>query len=452
MIIISILTIFPDLFDQFLKTSFIGRLEEKGLVKFKVFNLLSTTAVKVRIDAPTVGPGPGMLLKPEVIEKGLAWCASQFGPSFNIFFTPQGKLLDQPFLNEFASSLASSNSAPCDSSSDVAPQVRSAGTKHIALICGRYEGFDSRTEAFFADLQLSIGDYVLMGGELPAQVFLEGLCRLIPGVLGNSESVATDSFQSPLLDHSQFSKPDVWNGLKIPEVLLSGDHGKINQWRISDALNKTLKLRFDFFRAHRNSSLFGVQALGSIPPHYVVLMHSQVLNKEGLEVVTSCKSIDLHDISRASTTYGFKKFFVVQPLFDQQEIVKSFSAYWASEEGEKAHGNRQVAIGSMEIFSTLEEVVSKISTIEGLPPIVIATSARNRELSNMISYHDQGKIWSLERPVVLVLGTGYGLTESFITQCDYVLRPICGMTKYNHLSVRSAAAIIFDRWLGLNQK
>lgn len=453
--VISIVTLFPELFKSFFETSLIKRALDQGLIRVNIYNLLDAVAPKVRVDAHTVGPGPGMLIKPEAIETGILACQTMYGPSFNIFFTPQGIKLDQIVLRQiqklgfdqfmdqraFGTTLSNESNAVVD-------YMRS--DFHLVLVCSRYEGVDERVFQRFSDLNLSIGDYVLLGGELPAQVFLESFLRLLPQVVGNQASVKHESFETPFFDHPEYSKPDEWHGLSIPSVLLSGNHQKINDWRQLEAIKKTVLNRFDWVRSHPDLPLFLSAVRQVVPNHYCVIMHDQVLNKEGVVGTTSVKSIDLHDISRSASTYGFKQFFVVQPLKDQQAIVKEFFSFWTEGGGKGYNETRCEAVEKLGVFDSLDQVIKEIEILEsGKKPLLIGTSAKKHSGKLVLGYNDQGYVWQYDRPVLLILGTGYGLADSVIELVDYLLEPVRGFVEYNHLSVRAAASIIFDRWLGI---
>lgn len=445
MLNISIITLFPDLFHSFINTSIIKRAIDKGLINFNLFNMLDTVEPKVRVDAHTVGPGPGMVIKPEVIEKSIKMCQERFGIGYKIFFTPQGEVLNQTILRSIVAEITSAKET-LEFSED---KIKNKD-QHVILVCGRYEGFDARAEELFANKRLSIGDYVLMGGELPAQVFIEGFTRLLPEVLGNADSIKTESFETPFFDAPQYCKPNEWNDLEIPAILQTGDHAKIEAWRKNTAAKNTLASRFDWVRKHPEATKNKELILSLIPKHYVVIMHDEVLLKDGVVGQTSIKSMDLHDISRAAETFGFVKFFVVQPLKDQQSIAKEFFSFWTEGAGTTYNKTRCQAVSGIEILNSLEEVLEKISQENGgKSALIISTSAKSYPGKEIISFHDQGKVWKREQPVLIVLGTGHGLAMSIIDRSDYILAPIYGLSNYNHLSVRSAAAIIFDRWLGL---
>lgn len=442
MLNISIITVFPELYDSFIGTSLIKRARDRGLLNFNLVKLSSFCEPGKRIDEPTVGHGPGMILKPEIVEAAYNACIAQFGHGYTIFFSPKGTKLTQPVLNQLAQQFELAETPTAKTS----PK-----TNHLILVCARYEGMDERVEAVFANQVISIGDYVLMGGDLPAQLLLEGMLRLMPGVVGNTESIKTESFQSPFFDHPEYGLPATWHNQEIPPILRSGDHKAIQGWRQTTAARQTILKRFDWFRSQQPSPEAKKLAQDQIPPHYVVLMHSNVLVENNIPGTTSVTSIDLHDIARSSMTYGIKTFFIVTPLVDQQAIVREFVNFWLSNTGKTYNPSRFAAISNLVLCSTLDEVKQQIQHANGgLLPLQIATSAKRHPNATPISYADQGLVWQQNRPVLIVLGTGQGLTESLVAASDFLLPPLGGLSDYNHLSVRSAAAIILHRWLGLD--
>jgi tRNA (guanine37-N1)-methyltransferase len=438
---ISIVTVFPSIYDSFLQTSLVRKAQENGLVNFNLCELASFCTPGKRIDEPTVGHGPGMILKPEIVEMAIESCIEKFGPGYKIFFSPQGQRLDQPLLNR----IVENQFKPKDTN------AKKDVEQHLILVCARYEGMDKRVEEHYSDLMLSIGDYVLMGGDLPAQVFLEGFLRLIPEVVGNKDSLSSESFQSPFLDHPEYGLPQTWNGSEIPEVLRSGNHKAIKDWREATAAKNTALTRFDWFRSQNPNSNDQKLARQQIPPHYVVHMHADIVTAGGSDGTTSVTSIDIHDIARSCATYGVKKFFLVTPLLDQQAIIKEFTKFWLSERGANYNKSRFEAISILQVCSSFDEVLERIEAIEGTLPIKISTSAKKAQKDEtVICYNDQEVVWTQNKPVLIILGSGQGLSQKILDASEYLLTPVCGMTDYNHLSVRSAAAIIIDRWLGLN--
>ena len=165
-----------------------------------------------------------MLIRPDILEKALLSVKSE--NQFVIYLTPQGQLLEQNFIQNLA-------------------KAENLQDQNIVLICGRYAGIDQRFVDTYVDLELSIGNYVLSGGELPALVLIEAVARFIPGVLGKIESAHEDSFKDNLLEAPQYTRPQIWNNQNVPDVLLSGNHREIERWRSTEALKKTKKNRPD---------------------------------------------------------------------------------------------------------------------------------------------------------------------------------------------------------------
>jgi tRNA (guanine37-N1)-methyltransferase len=463
MIKISIITVFPELHERFVNTSLIQRAVERKLVQFNFIRLSDMCQPKERIDEPTVGHGAGMIIKPEVIQKAIELCQEKFGLGFKIFFSPQGQRLDQRKLSKFYKQLITDTQKPSACEASEAADT-STGTHeisqdspesqlHLILICSRYEGIDERIERLYADAVISIGDYVLMGGDLPAQVFIEGFLRLFPSVVGKAESVENESFQSAFFDHPEYGLPVEWNGMKIPDILRSGNHELIDAWRKEQAVHKTLLNRFDWIRKNQLDQKDVALCKKFIPPHYVVIMHSQVIVGDGSRTGhTSVASIDIHDLARSCKTYGIKNFFIVTQLEDQFKIVSTFFEFWHSKRGQDYNLSRYNAIESVILSKSFDAVLGKIKEQENADPIIITTSAKTHGKGVKIDYFSQGLVWKENRPVVIVFGTGQGLSDEIMDQSNFILTPVKGLTDYNHLSVRSAAAIILDRWLGLNPK
>ncbi|MDD5356142.1 MAG: tRNA (guanosine(37)-N1)-methyltransferase TrmD [Candidatus Omnitrophica bacterium] len=224
---IDILTIFPEMFEPILDESIVRRAKDKGLVKIAVHNLRDYSDDKHRkVDDRPFGGGPGMVFKPEPVFKAVGYIKSKIKnqKSKVIMLTPQGKVLNQKLAKELSKS------------------------KNLILICGHYEGIDERVRVKLVDEEVSIGDYVLTGGELPAMVLVDAVVRLVKGVLGDENSSQSDSFCDGLLEYPQYTRPADFKGMKVPKVLLSGDHQKIAKWRKEQALKVTRKKRPDLMK------------------------------------------------------------------------------------------------------------------------------------------------------------------------------------------------------------
>jgi tRNA (guanine37-N1)-methyltransferase len=223
---IDILTLFPQFFDSPLASAIFQRAKDKGLANFNVYNIRDYTHDKHHVvDDYPFGGGAGMLLKPEPVFEALEDVLKDRQPDEEpipvILMTPQGK----PFSQSLAFQLAQ--------------------RKRLVILCGHYEGVDDRVCAHIVTEEISIGDYVLSGGELPALVVADAMVRLIPGVLGSEESAAGDSHTDGLLEFPQYTRPAEFRGWKVPEILLSGNHAKIAAWRREQSLLRTAQRRPD---------------------------------------------------------------------------------------------------------------------------------------------------------------------------------------------------------------
>jgi tRNA (guanine37-N1)-methyltransferase len=220
---IDIVTIFPAMVQGALTEGVVGRAAGRGVLDIRVHDLREHTTDRHRVvDDLPFGGGPGMVLKPEPLFKAVAAIRAARGePGAVILTTPDGSRFDHGHAE------------------------RLSGLGHLVLLCGRYEGVDDRVRQALATEELSIGDYVLSGGELPALVIVDAVARLIPGVVGDEASVARDSFARGTLDFPQFTRPAVFEGLDVPPVLLSGHHAAIATWRRREALARTLDRRPD---------------------------------------------------------------------------------------------------------------------------------------------------------------------------------------------------------------
>jgi tRNA (guanine37-N1)-methyltransferase len=225
---VDVVTIFPRLFDAFLEGSFVGIARRGGQLELTVHDLRRWTHDRHRsVDDAPYGGGPGMVMRPEPLVEAIEALAGPRGPARRarvVLLSPQGARLDQ------------------------AAVARLAAEVHLVLVCGRYEGVDQRVIDLAVDEEVSIGDYVLSGGEVPAMVVLEALTRLLPGVLGNPESVAEESFQAGRLEGPQYTRPASYRGLEVPAVLRSGDHRAVGAWRAEQAERATRQRRPDLAR------------------------------------------------------------------------------------------------------------------------------------------------------------------------------------------------------------
>lgn len=439
---ITIGSVFPEIYDSFFKKGIISKSIEKNLLKIDFIDFLKNSNGN-RIDAPVVGHNTGMLIKPEIIEKAVDATTEKYGEKpFTIFFSPHGKKLNQNLLKKIFDKVSKKNLLN-----------EFVEFKPILLLSGRYEGFDHRTEEEYADEIISIGDFVLMGGDLPVMVFLESFARLIPNIIGKKESVENDSFSNHLVDCPHFCNPDEWKSKKIPEILKSGNHKEIYKWQENESLKRTFSDHFDWWRKNVKNKDDKLKIKNYIPNHYAVLLHNDVMMPDGRVSESSVTSIDIHDIARSSKTYGIKNYFVVTRIKAQQDLVKKFLNFWQDGYGTEMNKNRSEAIENVNCFEELDDVIKHIKEIEKKDPLCIVTSSR-REIPHerMINYFDQKKVWAFNRPIIFIFGTAHGISPELMNKIDFRLIPIEGIEDFNFLSVRSAAAIVFDRWLGINSK
>ncbi len=217
----DIVTIFPRMVQAGLAEGVVSRGIERGLLDVKVHDLRNYTADRHRsVDDMPYGGGPGMVMKPEPLARAVDDIRASRGvPAAVILLSPQGRRFTQ------------------------AEAVRIGQRGHVVLLCGRYEGMDERVRALVATEELSVGDYVLSGGELPALIVVDAVGRLVPGVVGDEASVDADSFTRGLLDYPHYTRPAEFAGLKVPDVLLSGHHAEVRRWRKKAALARTLERR-----------------------------------------------------------------------------------------------------------------------------------------------------------------------------------------------------------------
>jgi len=218
----DIITVFPELFTGVLECGILRRARQSGLVDIRIVNLRNFAKDRHRsVDDRPYGGGEGMVFMPAPLFEAIEHCRGE-DKDWNgqvVLLTPQGKTWSQDFAVEFST------------------------IPHLLLICGRYEGVDQRVIDCLVDREISIGDFILTGGEIPAMVVLDSIVRLIPGALGCRDSAINESFSTGLLDYPQYTRPAEYRGHAVPEVLLSGDHARIEQWRQEQALEKTRQAR-----------------------------------------------------------------------------------------------------------------------------------------------------------------------------------------------------------------
>lgn len=226
---IDILTLFPEMFEGVLNSSILRIAQEKKLVRFNLHNIRDYSKDKHKcVDDRPYGGGPGMVLRPEPVFNAVETIEKQsitsLGQTTKILLTPQGVTFNQKIARDIAAK------------------------KHLMLICGHYEGFDERIRVGLNVFELSIGDYILSGGELPAMIVIDSIVRLLPNVLGAKDSIINESFENGLLEHPHYTRPKEFRNMRVPDTLVSGNHKKIKDWQYIQSVKRTEKRRPDLFQ------------------------------------------------------------------------------------------------------------------------------------------------------------------------------------------------------------
>jgi tRNA (guanine37-N1)-methyltransferase len=415
---ISVVTAFPDTVRGCLSSSIVGRGIERGLLDVSVVDLRDFAAGHYRqIDDYSYGGG-GMVLMAAPLEAAVESAAPRES-RYVVYPSPQGRPLCQELVEDLRGI---------------------ALRKRLVFVCGHYEGVDERFVRRHVDMEISIGDFVLTGGELPSLAAIDAIARLVPGVVGSFDSVKEDSFFSGMLDNSHYTRPEDWNGDIVPETLLSGDHAAINRHRRREAAERTVSRRPELL------------ARAGIMPYlecgvYVLELHHPVLDRNGRESTTAVTGMDLHDIARACRTYGVRKFIIVTPLASQRALISEVISHWTAGYGAEFNPDRADAMRGIKTVSSVSRALDWINEKEHRPPFIIATTARERAGSlSWLTLKETAL--RAARPVVLIFGTGSGLCEETLASVDAVMSPISGGQGYNHLSLRSAVGITLDRFFG----
>lgn len=233
MVNFHVLTLFPDMVVQGLHTSILGKAAERNLISIEAVNIRDYTLNKHgKVDDYPYGGGAGMLMQAQPVYDAYKALSDRIGDRKKkrvIYVTPQGRMFQQSVAQELAQE------------------------EELIFLCGHYEGIDERVLEEIVTDEISIGDYVLTGGELPAMVMIDAVARLIPGVLHNEESHVTESFDNGLLEYPQYSRPEIWHDRQVPPVLLSGDHAKVDAWRLEQSLQRTKERRPELYEAYRKA-------------------------------------------------------------------------------------------------------------------------------------------------------------------------------------------------------
>jgi tRNA (guanine37-N1)-methyltransferase len=460
----TVVTILPELIEPALAAGVVGRAREAGTIAVATVNPRDFTSDRHRtVDDTPYGGGPGMVMKPEPLLAAIAAASASSGeapaassesaapvpaapPPRRILLSPAGQPLTQAKVRELA------------------------GRGHLVLVCGRYEGVDERVIEEAIDEELSIGDYVLSGGELAALVVIDAVARLVPGVLGDATSADEESHSAGLLEYPQYTRPLALGGREVPAILTSGNHAAIAAWRRRQAIERTARRRPDLFAqfspTERDRKL--------LPPPlrsrtHLALVHHPVHDRTGKIVTTSLTNFDIHDLARSTYTYGLAAYHIVTPVTSQREKAAHIASLWleppdGAEPAEGADagrarpartppatGSRAGALALVRTAASVEDVIADVTAEHGRPPVVVATSARRDSFPGAARRTPAQLLAELSldpAPALILLGTGWGLADALIPSVSRLLAPIEGASDWNHLSVRSAGAILLDRLFG----
>jgi tRNA (guanine37-N1)-methyltransferase len=447
----TVVTILPELIEPALTAGVVGRAREAGVITVDTINPRDFTRDKHRtVDDTPYGGGPGMVMKAEPLLAAIAKASEPTTssadsqpesattsrvPPRRILLSPSGTPLTQARVRELAAH------------------------DHLVLVCGRYEGVDQRVIDLAIDEELSIGDYVLSGGELGALVIIDAVARLVPGVLGEPTSADDESFSAGLLEYPQYTKPQQLPEAVIPEatrdraspvpaVLQSGNHAAIAAWRRQQSMQRTAARRPDLWRRFRTTKADDKLFAPLRKRTHVALVHHPIVDRTGAVITTALTNFDIHDLARSTMTFGLAGYHIVTPITSQREKAEHIAKLWMeAEQGE----HRAAALRLIRTAESVDAVIAALTAEHGQPPTVVATSARTEsfpQAARRTSTDLLAEASGNPAPLLLLLGTGWGLADALIPSVSRVLAPIEGGSDWNHLSVRSAGAIILDRLFG----
>ena len=413
---IDILTIFPSLFDSFLTESLLAKAIDKKIVDIRIHDIREWSKDKHRkVDDAPFGGSAGMVMTPQPIADALEEL-SRKGDAKKILLSPRGTLFTQKKARQLSS------------------------LDHIILVCGKYEGVDERIARHYVDEQISIGDYVLNGGEVAAMALVESLFRLLPGAIGKKESHENESFEDGLLEYPHYTRPEEFRGERVPEVLLSGHHEKIKKWRRDKSLEVTKSVRPDLLAKHDVNKAGKARVKFSI-----ALVHDPVVGKSGETMVSSITTLDIHDMARVGKTYGAQAVYIVTPVLDQKLMVERIKSHWLDDAALKTPVRRVAALSLINVVPSIAEAVTDAKKRAKIVKL-LATSAADDP--GFISPGEFASAASEEEEWIVMFGTAYGLAPELMKMADRRLAPVLGRGEFNHLPVRGASAIILDRLFG----
>lgn len=408
------MTIFPPMFDGFLGESLVAKGIEKGVMTVNVRDIREFAENKhKKVDDAPFGGGAGMVMTPQPLADAIETIKKE-SPAKVILLSPRGK----PFTQKKARELAAE--------------------KGLILVCGRYEGVDERIIDHWVDEELSIGDFVLNGGEVAAMAVIEAVFRLLPGAIGCGDSHADESFENGLLEYPQYTRPENFRGHAVPAKLLSGHHKEIEEWRRQESIKKTAEIRPDLLEKRPRVGKINFS---------IALVHYPVANKDGGEMVSSITTLDAHDFARMAKTYGAKRAYMVTPVEDQKRLVERIVTHWKDDDAlKKIDGRKSLAIGVLKTADSIDAMIADTKKRSKRVRLLATTAAKTAASVSPAAWRElavEGEEW------IILFGTAYGLGKSLMERADAVLLPIEGGGEFNHLPVRGASAIILDRLFGM---
>jgi tRNA (guanine37-N1)-methyltransferase len=436
----TVVTILPELIEPALAAGVVGRAKQAGTIAVTTINPRDFTSDKHRtVDDTPYGGGPGMVMKPEPLLAAIALA----GQGHRILLSPSGKPLTQRRVQELAK------------------------LEHLVLVCGRYEGVDQRVIDIAIDEELSLGDYVLSGGELGALTIIDAVARLVPGVLGEPTSADDESFSAGLLEYPHYTRPaelaspalpggaappdggaGVIDGRGVPPVLAGGNHAVIAAWRRLQSMQRTAARRPDLWKQFRPTKA----DKKAFPPlaarTHLALVHHPVVDRVGTVITTALTNFDIHDLARSSMTYGLAALHLITPVTSQRDKADHIARLWM---GDDQGEHRARALELVRTADSIETVIAALTAEYGRPPVVVATSAKASSFPELPRRHPTDLVAEASNdpsPVLVLLGSGWGLADQLIPSVSRVLTPIEGASDWNHLSVRSAGAVLLDRLFG----